>query len=66
MKILKEQARTGEFRISIKKYDDAEFKKTHDVRYDKNTKQYYAKKNQAVVGFKMVSSTQYEPLFRLW
>jgi hypothetical protein len=44
MKILKEQARTGEFRISIKKYDDAEFKKTHDVRYDKNTKQYYAKK----------------------
>jgi hypothetical protein len=27
-----EQARTGEFKISRKKYDDAEFKKTHDVR----------------------------------
>jgi hypothetical protein len=49
MKIF-EQKQDGEFLIDSKRANDNEFKKNHDVRYDKNTRQYYAKKNQAVVG----------------
>jgi len=43
MKIF-EQKQDGEFLIDSKRANDNEFKKKHDVRYDKNTRQYYAKK----------------------
>jgi hypothetical protein len=45
-----EQKRPGEFEITRQKFRDTEFKKNNDVRYDKATNKYYAKKKPSSRG----------------